>query len=511
LPGNFFSYKSRSGPEYRPFGAGKLAIQGIAAAGAAGVTDFDQARTEDDTRIYALIACFGASWWLFDAMSLGSVGVHFDVSEMSVWAQHFAWGYKHPPLTGWIFGLWFSVFPRVDWAAHLLAASTVTSALCISWRLLRDHLEYERAVVGICSLTLIPLYTFLATKFNANVVLMPFWAAALLFYLRARRTLGVADAILAGAFAGLSFLGKYWAIYLVAGMGAASFVGPNLSGFWRSKAPYAMAFAAALVVAPHLYWLVTNRTSDTDDFLTRMLTERTFAAVARNVFDFLTGSVAYIVVPLAFLVSLLPSRAAILDTVLPANPERRMAVVLLIVPLLVPIVADIIVPHRLTCLWTFPNWALLPVVLYGSPLLAIRRGVAGRRSAIVTILVTMGALIAAPIIGVQHLSDAGYLDRQHWQEIAEGTQALSPQSIRFVVGTPDVTVGLPFYLPHVEASGAIRDRSALAIVCRGDDTNCQTMGDAMAPGKEWTSLALARGFLGFSGPAAFYRVKVVRK
>ena len=125
-------------------------------------------------------------------------------------------------------------FSRADWAAYLLAATTVAVSLMITWRLLRDYLDKERALTGIAALMLVPLFAFLASSLNANTVMMPFWVAAQLFYLRARRDLGIADAILAGAFVGLTFLGKYWAIYLIAGMAITSFVG---SGTGRSGAP----------------------------------------------------------------------------------------------------------------------------------------------------------------------------------------------------------------------------------------------------------------------------------
>ena len=36
-----------------------------------------------------------------------------------MWAQHFAFGYKHPPMTAWLFMAWFAVFPRQDWAVDL--------------------------------------------------------------------------------------------------------------------------------------------------------------------------------------------------------------------------------------------------------------------------------------------------------------------------------------------------------------------------------------------------------
>ena len=188
-------------------------------------------------------------------ISTASVDVHFDASEAVVWAQHFAFGYKHPPLTGWLFALWFAVFPRQQWAMNLLTVMTSAVALAVSWRLLRDHLDKNRALLGLFALMLIPLYDVKAEVLNANTVMIPVWAAALLFYLRARRGLGPVDAFLAGAFASLTMLGKYWAVFLFAGMAVAALVGPGVRRFWRSPAPYLMAIGAAIVLAPHVWWM----------------------------------------------------------------------------------------------------------------------------------------------------------------------------------------------------------------------------------------------------------------
>ena len=105
------------------------------------------------------------------------------------------------------------------WSSLPVSAST--------WRLLRDHLDKTRALFGLVALVLIPLYDIKTAILNANTVMIPFWAAALLFYLRARRGLGALDAFLAGAFASLTVFGKYWALFLVAGMAVASVAGPG--------------------------------------------------------------------------------------------------------------------------------------------------------------------------------------------------------------------------------------------------------------------------------------------
>ena len=208
--------------------------------------------------VASVLVAFVATWMLFWEVSTASVDVHFDASEAIVWAQHFAFGYKHPPLTGWLFALWFWIFPRQQWAMNLLTVTTSAVALAVSWRLFRDHLDKNRALLGLFALMLIPLYDVKAEVLNANTVMIPVWAAALLFYLRARRGLGLADAFLAGAFASLTMLGKYWAVFLFAGMAIASLVGPGVRRFWRSPAPYVMAAGAAIVLAPHVWWMLTQ-------------------------------------------------------------------------------------------------------------------------------------------------------------------------------------------------------------------------------------------------------------
>ena len=75
---------------------------------------------------------------------------------------------------------------------------------------------------------------------------------------------------------------------------------------------------------------------------------------------------AYIALPLIFLAALRPNKAALADIVWPADEVRRQAWLLLLVPLILPALVNLAIPYRLTPDWTFPNWALLPIVLYGA-------------------------------------------------------------------------------------------------------------------------------------------------
>src|ERR1700730_16711699 len=268
------------------------------------------------TIVVFVLATFVAAWMLFWEISTASVDVHYDASEAVIWAQHFAFGYKHPPLTGWLFALWFSIFPHAQWAMNLLTVLTSAVGLAVGWRLLRDHLDRNRALLGLFALMLIPLYDVKAEVLNANTVMIPVWAAALLFYLRARRGLGWLDAFLAGAFASLTMLGKYWAVFLFAGMAVAALMGPGTRRFWRSPAPYLMAVGAAIVIAPHVWWLLTQSGASVQ-FAESVINPVLFGTALAKSANYVVGALAYVVVPLIFFAALRPGRAALVDTVWP--------------------------------------------------------------------------------------------------------------------------------------------------------------------------------------------------
>ena len=469
----------------------------------------------------AIVACtliaFVAAWMLFWEVSTASVDVHYDASEAVVWAQHFAFGYKHPPLTGWLFALWFSIFPQAQWAMNLLTVLTGAVGLAVGWRLLRDHLDRNRAWLGLFALMLIPLYDVKAEVLNANTVMIPVWAAALLFYLRARRGLGVVDAFLAGAFASLTMLGKYWAVFLFAGMAVAALTGPGVRRFWRSPAPYVMAAGAAIVLAPHLWWMLTQSGASVQ-FAESVVNRMPFSAALAKSANYFAGSVAYVIGPLIFFAALLPSRAALTDTIWPTEELRRQAWLLLLVPLVLPALVNLFVPYRLTAAWTTANWALLPLVLYGSRHLLIDERVSAR-AGLATLAVTLAILIASPVIACVRLSQGHDPYRPHFQQVAQIGETLAGRPVELLWGSEGIVSGMPFYLPKAKPltigplSGegrAVVAAHGLLIVCTSSDEGCRQTAkpfiDAGAPSK---TVTLTRSFLGFSAKPVSFQITAV--
>ena len=148
------------------------------------------------------------------------------MTELIAWSRDLALGYfKHPPLAAWlIVRLWFGVFPVTEWSYYLLAMLMPALALWIAWRLSADYLDAEKRVVGLALLTLVPFFNFHALKFNVNTVLMPLWAATTFWFLRSYRTRSALYAALAGVGAAGCMLGKYWSVFLLAGLVVAALI-----------------------------------------------------------------------------------------------------------------------------------------------------------------------------------------------------------------------------------------------------------------------------------------------
>src|ERR1700742_4984055 len=72
--------------------------------------------------VLTAIALFSVAGVFFLTGLKGAQDVVSDAAEPYAWGQSFLGGYcRHPPMTGWIAGLWYSVVPAADWASYALS------------------------------------------------------------------------------------------------------------------------------------------------------------------------------------------------------------------------------------------------------------------------------------------------------------------------------------------------------------------------------------------------------
>jgi hypothetical protein len=406
--------------------------------------------------------------------------------------------------------------------------ATAGLALWIVWRLSARFLDDEKRVVGLALLTLVPFFNFHALKFNQNTVLLPLWAATTLWFLRSFETRRLVDAALAGLGAAACMYGKYWSIVLLLGLGLAALADPRRAAYFRSGAPWVTIAVGALVLVPHVAWLVA---SDFAPFSYAVDVHGAGSVVAtvRTSLSYLAGSVTYVAVPL-LLVALMvrPGRAAIADMAWPANPERRLAAAAFWATLLLPALVAPLIGVQLVSLWSISAFSLLPIMLLSSPLAAISRRDATRVVAIAVVFPFVMAAVAPAIAFAIHRSGATP-SATHSSVLVEPVERLwretSDRPLKLFAGFDDFTDGVAFYLPshplpaHVldsKVSPAMEERigrDGIAMLCpeRPKELvsaawclNAATSLAARFPAGKRTEVEVSRRYLGVDGAPARY-------
>src|SRR6267378_1186063 len=97
--------------------------------------------------------------------------VHMNVAEAVAGGQKFQFGYgKHPPLAGWVAGVWFGVFPAANWATYALAMATLGCGLVICWLISLRVVDRRRAFFVVVMLALYPIFNFKGFKYNPDLL-----------------------------------------------------------------------------------------------------------------------------------------------------------------------------------------------------------------------------------------------------------------------------------------------------------------------------------------------------
>jgi len=82
-----------------------------------------------------------------------------DCTEAYAWGRQFLFGYgRHPPVTGWIAGVWYRVFPAENWASYALS-QVMTGISLVSIYFIGKHvLGRRRATLVVFAMLLYPLF-----------------------------------------------------------------------------------------------------------------------------------------------------------------------------------------------------------------------------------------------------------------------------------------------------------------------------------------------------------------
>lgn len=467
-----------------------------------------------------VLAAHLSVWTIYSVLTRENLDGYGDMAENFAWGQEWQLGYhKHPPLFAWVTAIWFRVFPTSDWAYFLLSQANVVVGLAAVWFLAREFLSRRGALIAVLILGFLPNYTFLAIKFNANSILLSLWPLVALFFVRALRHGGALPGILFGLFAGLSVLSKYYSFALLASLFVISVVHGRRKTYYSSSSPYLAMATFALVVSPHVFWLVSN------DFLPiRYAADHS----AGDYFDAVRSVVSFTLSQLAYLLPGVLAAIFILGKRTPGlfrSAGEPLIIALLLLPFALTLLAGLLLGVEISSVWGLPLWFLFGAFVAEriDPDLeerACRRGLIAIFGFHVLVL-----LVAAPVaITVERRAEKPFSPRQvlaeevtfQWRErfseplsIVAGTRPY-PESIAFYSSDhPSVFIDLnERYSPWIDESRLKRE--GIAVVCQETDPEClRAAKDRFGDSCQMTSLSFQRPASQVGGGAVRFELCLV--
>ncbi|QPF92447.1 glycosyltransferase family 39 protein [Bradyrhizobium commune] len=214
-------------------------------------------RPQARTWLVIQFAILHAVIWTFILINLKAAqDVHMDVAEAWGWGQKFLWGYgKHPPLSGWIAGVWFKLFPATDWATYALAMATVSVGMVICWFVSLRVVDARRAFLVVVMVALYPIFNFKGFKYNPDLLQLVTLPLLVLAYLNAFEKRSWQSGIWFGLAGALALMTKYWVLTMIGAIGLAALIHPARVRFLLSPAPWVGIATMAVAMIPHIVWL----------------------------------------------------------------------------------------------------------------------------------------------------------------------------------------------------------------------------------------------------------------
>lgn len=213
------------------------------------------------TRFEAIAICVVLAFGLarIAATILSPLELHPDEAQYWGWAQSLDWGYfSKPPLIAWTIAATTTLFGDAEWAIRIASPVLGTLAALLVGGLAVAVGARAAAPWAMLAWTVMPGAAVSASVMSTDALLLPLWTAALIALWRLGETGRIGWALAFGALAGLAFLGKYAALYLIGG--AAIWLILDRTARTRLSIVHLGAAGAAwlALAGPNLWWNATH-------------------------------------------------------------------------------------------------------------------------------------------------------------------------------------------------------------------------------------------------------------
>jgi 4-amino-4-deoxy-L-arabinose transferase-like glycosyltransferase len=487
--------------------------------------------------------------WTFILVDLKAAqDIHFDVAEAYAWGQKFQLGYgKHPPLSGWVAGLWFMLFPATNWAAYALAMATLGCGLVICWLIALRVVDRRRAFFTVVMLALYPIFNFKGFKYNPDLLQLVTLPLLVLAYLHAFEKRTVRAGLWLGLAAALALMTKYWVLTMIGAVGIAALLHPDRWAFLRSPAPWVAIGALVVAMLPHLWWLREV------DFAPLTYAEDVYALTNRAltlqlVFGYIAHNLALLAAPIVVAAAVLAwaprwwVRLLRQPLTLVTRPWSRGAnsgvntsqalniwIIQVVVAIGPPLGALFFLVYLKTD-WGISLFFLTPLALVAIPALRLQK-IALPHIAAVWLVITLAMLAVSPYIATRELAEypsgaTGYTARSELaRELTQTWHQRFGSRWAVVAGTTEIGEPMTFYSPdhpapytpgEIWSSGLTSLEEARRLgfigICDTSDGRlpaCEAWMKANASGGEQLVMTTQRFFQGHAGPSTSWKIYIV--
>jgi 4-amino-4-deoxy-L-arabinose transferase-like glycosyltransferase len=429
-----------------------------------------------------------------------------DTMETWSWGRQLALGYyKHPPLMAWVARAWFEIFPHEDWSGYLLASVVNAVGLLGVWRVAGFWLSGPTRLAATFLPMLTIQHTIVATNFNANTILLPVWPWTVYALLKTLERPNSSNGARFGLMAGLALLGKYVSILLILACLVAALTHTNRASVLRSPAPYIAAFLALLVLAPHLYWLVTDGQSIA--YALNRMRPSSHMSKPIGALVTLVGASAMLLPAILAMVYAIGSQTIMhaLGRVISPRRQRNLPslAAVVVLPLLGIELAGLTGAFKIQPNFLIPTVSLLPTLALTTLGLDINEQALGRLMR--ALVVAAGLLLLAspvmawgrfvftkandvdpPAYAVEPVRDVALAATQLWHQTYHAP-------VTIVTGSELYSLGLAFYSPDRPQEFTHFDmreapwitpqrlyREGILVVCRSADRRCQRNAEELS-------------------------------
>jgi hypothetical protein len=418
---------------------------------------------EHPTRTFmAFLALHAVVWTVLPAVYF--INLPLDLIEGLLYGREWQLGYdKLPPLPWWMLEATYRCFGP-DVFFYALSQLTVIAAFALIWVMARQLVGPVGALVAILIIDGMHYFTFTASKFNHDVVQLPFWAMTGFAYWAALRSGRTVHWALLGLGIGMAVWAKYFAAVQVVPLMLFGLFDRDARKSLATPGPWIAVVVALVVMAPHLVWLIQN------DFL-----PFTYADARAMRFK---GAIDYLVKPSRFVLSQL---GFILPSLLIAAPylrrsvrapetaaksesdkselqmsanafDRRIVTLLTFGPAAMIALLSLETGRDAVALWGYPLWLFLGlwIVLNARPLdpLTLRR--IGFFWGVVFISTAVAFVINYDISQRfrPHYTAVIYPGKQLGAEMSRRYRELTGQPLAYVIGTMWLSGNIAHYAPE---------------------------------------------------------------